>query len=277
LAQIVPVLVYHSIDGNVSERYRKWAIPPQILDRHLELIRANNFSPISVSAFTSAKGAGGMLPQRPVVLTFDDGLRDFLTGAMPVLSKYLYPATLFVVSGLVGQKSLWLRALGEEGRAMLSWSELREIVSAGIECGAHSLSHPELDVISAPCADKEIRMSKVLLEDHLGCSIQSFAYPHGYSSPATRRLVERAGYSSACRVRHALSTVDENAFGLSRIIMTTDISDEQLLKFLNGQDLPVTPPLERLLSYGWRLTRRAKLLRLPGSGPVVSEKFDVAP
>jgi peptidoglycan/xylan/chitin deacetylase (PgdA/CDA1 family) len=260
LTHTVPILVYHSVDAAASSRYQQWAVAPEILRRHLALIHGHEFKPLSVAALVSAIKTKSPLPSRTVVVTFDDGLRDFLTGAMPVLGEFGCPATLFVVSGLVGKTSIWLRDLGEENRPMLSWSELREIADAGIECGAHTVSHPQLDIISRQAAQEEIKTSKKTLEDRLGRAVQSFAYPHGYATRVTRRLVEEAGYSSACRVRHALSRTDENLFGLSRIVVTADMSDDQLLRHLGGHDLPIAPPLDRTLSHGWRLVRRLKAL-----------------
>ena len=143
---------------------------------------------------------------------------------------------------------------------MLSWHELRDISSAGIEVGAHTVSHPQLDILGPAKANAEIRGSKYALEAKLGRSVQSFAYPHGYSSRTTRRLVRKAGFTSACRVRHALASMTEDLYALSRIIMTSTIGTDELHTLLSGSILPVAPPIDRLVSTGWRMVRRFSYL-----------------
>jgi peptidoglycan/xylan/chitin deacetylase (PgdA/CDA1 family) len=248
--------MYHSIDTNSADEYRRWVVPPDQFARQIKLLAEHDYHPITVSGLVSAIIAQTTLPPRTVVITFDDGLRDFLTGAMPVLQQYHFPATLFVVTGYVGSTSRWLQHLGEGGRPMLNWQELKEISACGIECGAHTNSHPQLDIISSSVASEEIRSSKRILEDRLGRAVHSFAYPHGYANWTTRRLVRDAGFTSACRVRHALSSTEENVFALSRIIMTRDIKEDYLLALLDGTGLPIAPPLERIGAFGWRLARR---------------------
>jgi peptidoglycan/xylan/chitin deacetylase (PgdA/CDA1 family) len=80
---------------------------------------------------------------------------------------------------------------------MLSWAQLGEIASRGVEIGAHSHSHPDLDTLPQQKAWQEIADCKRHLETELGAVVVSFAYPHGYSSPRVRRLVREAGYQSA--------------------------------------------------------------------------------
>jgi peptidoglycan/xylan/chitin deacetylase (PgdA/CDA1 family) len=225
-------------------------------DRHMRYLADNDYRPMTVSKLVSTLRSKKALPPRTVAVTFDDGLRDFLTAAMPILRRHNFPATLYVVSGCVGQTSHWLKTLGEGGRPMLTWQELRELSSAGIEIGAHTASHPQLDVLPSTKAFAEIHGSKCMLEDHLGQSVESFAYPHGYSSRSTRRLVRDAGFTSACRVRHALSSTTEDPYALSRIIMTSSIGTGEFQMLLRNSTLPIAPPTDRLASTGWRMVRR---------------------
>lgn len=252
----VPILLYHSIDTECAPAYRRWMMLPQELDRHMQVLAEGGFRPVTISALATIFRERRPVPPGTVAITFDDGLHDFLTGAMPVLERYGFAATLYVVSGLVGKTSQWLAALGEGKRKMLSWDELRTLSCEGIEIGAHTVSHPQLDILPADRAAREIHGSKVTLEHGLKRPVQSFAYPHGYSSRTTRALVRGAGFRSACRVRHALTTTTEDPFTLSRIVLTSEIGPAELRQFLTQPVLPVAPPPDRLVASGWRMVRR---------------------
>ena len=254
----VPILMYHSIDTQCAPDYRRWMVRPEEFDGHLRALREAGYRAITVSELVAYRVSGTALPDPVVVITFDDGLHDFLTGAMPVLSRHGFPATLFVVSGQVGNAAEWLAPLGEGQRKMLGWKELRDLAAAGIEIGAHTISHPELDVLPVDKSLKEIADSKRRIEEGTGLALQSFAYPHGYASQITRDLVKGAGFRSACRVRHAISSTDENLYALSRVIMTSEIMAQDLPEFLSRPALPMAPPVDRLLSEGWRAVRRIR-------------------
>jgi O-antigen biosynthesis protein len=254
----IPILLYHSIDDTSASRYRRLAIPPSIFSDQMCWFAENGYHPITVAALASMLRSSIPVPQRTFVITFDDGFRDFLLGAMPVLQRLGFPATLFAASGYIGGTSRWLQALGEGSRPMLDWDELRYLVDHGIECGAHSHTHPELDVMPPSAALAEIVRSKVVLEDRLNREIQSFAYPYGYASRTTCRLVRQAKFSSACQVRHALSSIHDNVFCLSRVVMTSDIKVDELASLIDGQELEVSPPPEHLMRTGWRLVRRLR-------------------
>lgn len=252
----VPILLYHSVDTDCAPAYRRWMMTPEELDQHMKVLVEGGFRPVTISALATIFREHRPVPPRTVAITFDDGLCDFLTGAMPVLERYGFAATLYVVSGFVGKTSEWLAACGEGERRMLDWNELRGLACEGIEIGAHTVNHPQLDILSAVEAAREILDSKLALEHGLKRQVHSFAYPHGYSSRTTRALVRGAGFQSACRVRHALTSTTEDPFTLSRIVMTSEVGPADLRRLLTQPVLPVAPPADRLAATGWRMFRR---------------------
>jgi peptidoglycan/xylan/chitin deacetylase (PgdA/CDA1 family) len=221
--QFVPILLYHSISERVSSKFSPWAVSPNHFAEHMAYLNDQGYTPVTVSQFAAELIAReNRLPERPVVITFDDGLDDFYTNALPILKNYSFFGTLYIVTGFVGRTSRWLEKEGEGGRQMLSWDKIREIDASGIECGAHSHTHPELDTLSLATAREEIVLSKNILEKHLSKKVKSFAYPHGYHNNALRQLLMAVGYTSGCAVKHAMSSLADDRFALARIIIKSD-------------------------------------------------------
>lgn len=254
----IPVLLYHCVSEDATPQFRKWAIRPATFAAHMAYLSAQHYTPIIVSRFAQSIADRKVhLPDRPVVISFDDGCADFYTEALPALQRYDFVATLYIVTKFVGQTSRWLYREGEGDRPMLTWAQIAELGAVGIECGAHSHSHPQLDTLSTASAKDEIVRSKSELEQHLGRAVETFAYPHGYSSPAVRRIVQQAGYSSACGVKHAMSALTDDRFSLARIIVSADTDVAGLARLLAGEGLSIAPRRERVQTIGWRVLRRS--------------------
>lgn len=177
----------------------------------------------------AAQGAAISLAQAArcepgVAVTFDDGYRDNLTHATPVLLELGIPATVFVVAGRVG--GLLDHDHDPETSRLMSWDELEELASAGIEIGAHSLTHGRLSTLSEAEQNHEIAESRRMIADRLSIEAAAFAYPFGTAADytdTTVRLVREAGFSCAVSNRYGPNLPEACPWTLRRIwIDSTD-------------------------------------------------------
>jgi peptidoglycan/xylan/chitin deacetylase (PgdA/CDA1 family) len=252
----VPILLYHSIGSTTSPDYRQWCVDPALFGEHLDVVKALGYTTMTVTDFVDRRG-DGTLPSKPCVITFDDGCADFIDGAMPVLEAHGVPATMYMVSGFVGGCSSWLPMVEERERPMLGWGDLRQIAAAGVEVGAHSDTHIELDIARSSRLEAEIADSRARLSDGLGTAIRSFAYPHGYHSPRVVHAVRVAGYDSAVAVKDRWSHDADDRFALARMFVWGSTEADDLHAILSAP--PTTRPIDtlsqRALRRGWRYTR----------------------
>ena len=256
-ASPVPILMYHSISDRAAPGFRKFVVSPAAFAEQMTYLARRDYSPLTVTQFVaSAGGAGEPLPERPVLLTFDDGFADFYSQALPVLEGNGFTATLYVCTAFVDGTSRWLQREGEGERPMLTWEQLRDISALGVECGAHGHTHAALDAMSTRRARQEILRPREILEDKLACRISSFAYPFGYYTQAVRQIVRECGYSSACAVRYGMSSTGDDPFALARMMVTHDTDINHFAGLLEGRR---TPDLivQRARATIWRLVRHA--------------------
>ena len=254
--RLVPVLTYHSVSDDPPAPIRRWSVTPARLRAHLTALRHTGFTGLTVTGLLACYRGERELPERPVVLTFDDGYEDFLLEALPVLDDAGFPSTLYASSGLLRDE----RSAADRPGRMLDWRQLGEVAAAGVEIGAHSHTHRELDVLSGREATWEVAHSGQRLRDELGLPIRTFAYPYGYSNRDVRSAVREAGYDAACGVKNAYSHAGDDRWALSRILVERDLDTAALTRLVTRPVLPVGRRGERPTTVGWRTYRRTRAL-----------------
>src|SRR6266487_3901186 len=120
----IPILMYHSISRHATPKFKPFTVSPELFADHIAYLLQHAYTPITVTQFveTVAHGASvsSTLPERTVVLTFDDGFADFFTEAFPILKQYGFTATLYVLTAFINSTSRWLQREGEATRPMLT-------------------------------------------------------------------------------------------------------------------------------------------------------------
>lgn len=251
----IPILMYHQIGGR-PEAADRLAVSPDTFAGQLARLQAGGYTTLTAAALAAALADGGPeLPPRPVVLTFDDGFADFHSRALPLLQRYGFTATVFVTTGWIADGPA--RPGADRPGRMLSWSQIAEAASAGVEIGAHSHSHPELDQLGEDMLRFELKHSKGLLEDRLGRPVPGLAYPFGYSNAAVRRMAREAGYRYACAVANTTVGPGWDDMALPRLTVRQSTTLRAFEQIAAGR-APLIFVKDRSLTKGWSVVRRTR-------------------
>ncbi len=189
----VPILTWHSIGGAGDE----FTVSEAAFAAQLDALRNAGFHPVTFHEWLEHEDRGAPLPDKPILLTFDDGYQDALTAALPALRARGMRATFFLVSAWVGPDDAHRSTQGEPGRRYLSWPEVRALAAAGMEIGSHGATHRRLPDLTDEQATDELTRSKTQLESSLGAPVEVFAYPYNASRRRLRALARNAGYRAA--------------------------------------------------------------------------------
>jgi peptidoglycan/xylan/chitin deacetylase (PgdA/CDA1 family) len=180
-----PVLMFHRVASPATATNavsRDLTVAPATFAAELAWLHAHGYHPIDQAQLFQALELGTPVPPRPIVLTFDDGYVDATTTIAPLLRRYGWPATFFVITGRAG------------ARAFLTWDQIVALDRAGMDVASHTVDHVELPALSAAARWDEITRSKRALERHLGHPEYWFAYPAGAFDGASQADLRRAGY-----------------------------------------------------------------------------------
>jgi len=197
----VPILLYHHVvEGEPSNLY---TISSDTFREQIDYLHSNGYITIPISLLVKAITEGTNLPDRPVVITFDDGNLDVYENAFPILQQYGFTATFYLVLNYL------------DHNPFINTDQAAELAKAGWEIGSHSISHPYLAGMDA-AALYQVANSKQGLEDAIGVSVDTFAYPFGEHDNYIERIVKKY-YSSAVGLGESITHSTSNLFYLSRL------------------------------------------------------------
>jgi peptidoglycan/xylan/chitin deacetylase (PgdA/CDA1 family) len=207
----IPIIVYHHVvpDQLGSQRTRILYVAPDIFEQQLNLLRDNGYQSVSFSDVADCLEYGIALPERPVILSFDDGWDNQFNFGFPLLQKYGFTGTFFIVSGFLDHQNF------------MTTDQLKAMVAAGMTIGGHSRTHPALAGLGAMRLQDEIAGSKLWLRERLGVPIDTFAYPYGSYTASVAAIVKSAGYRTARTVDVGTHCTADNLETLPGLIFST--------------------------------------------------------
>ncbi len=221
----VPILMYHYVEYVKDEKDTtriSLNTFPHVLDLQIQTLKNAGFTFLANRQLTEYMNGNGVMPEKSVVLTFDDGYRDFYTDAYPILKKHNAPATQYVVSGFFNDPNY------------MTQSQVVEIAKDGlVEIGVHTDSHPWLAEKNKAFLQKEIMESKTKLEKLIDQEIVSFAYPYGSFDVASINYVKKSGFTSAVSVIPGITHNQDTKYFLYRLRPGKRVGEE-LVNWIHG-------------------------------------------
>jgi peptidoglycan/xylan/chitin deacetylase (PgdA/CDA1 family) len=215
----VPILTYHDFG------YAGIQVSPDNFARQMRFIKEKKYNVISLDELLEGIKEREKFTHNSVVITFDDGYQDNYTYAYPLLKKYGFPATIFLITNKIGVD-----------RKFLNWDEIKEMQGSNISFGGHTKNHVYLPEISSKdILWDEISGCKKIIEEHTGKPVGFLSYPRGGFNEEIKALVKKAKYKGACATNRGLDMLDrKDAYELNRISIRNRDNSFSLWAKLSG-------------------------------------------
>ena len=232
----VTILAYHEICDLPKEIIHQYTynVTPPAFREQMEFLCKNDYSVIRLEELISCLTQNRELPQKSVVITFDDGYRSNYTNAFPVLKRYNFPATVFLATDYIGKSEVfpWFNGLSERNQKArenwipLSWGEIIEMSQDNIRFGSHTCSHANIRKMSEREFGKEIEESKRVIEGKINKHVNLFSYPFSFPKyrrryrdiiNETRESLLKRGFWGACTTIIGTNSLESDPLSLKRI------------------------------------------------------------
>ena len=214
-----PILMYHHVGALLADAddiRRGLTVSAEDFETQMKFLKDNSYDVLTLAEMYGAVAKDSPL-QKSVVLTFDDGYTDNFDVARPILQKYGFKGTFFIISGKIGESEY------------MNEAQIRELAKAGNEIGSHSVSHPDLANLSDAKVKTEVEKSKADLEALAGQKIISFCYPAGKFATSVEKILEMAGYKIAVTTKKWQPFSTDKPFEVPRYRINPGTSLKNLL------------------------------------------------
>jgi len=216
MTEKLPILMYHNIADHGPESLRRFRTSPAAFEEQLRYLRDAGFRSASFAEWREARLLRRPLPGNRVLLTFDDGYRDFHDNAWPLLQKYGFGATVFLVADKIGATSDWDERYGETA-PLMDEEQIRRLAAEGVDFASHGSSHTPLTGCDWPALAAELLRSRSRIEQLTGTPVSTLCYPFGLFRDDLAHFAQAVGYAEAVTTIGGSSALTEPAFALRRL------------------------------------------------------------
>ncbi len=224
------ILMYHSVvEGKPVDPY---SVSKKAFCDQISWLLDKGYQFVSLAALVQSLRKGVEVKGvKRVVLTFDDGYRDFFIHALPVLLNHRLPATVFLVTDMLGQTATW--SSYSQQVPLMTETEVRQVKAEGISLGSHTLTHADLTALNDDELQRQLVASRRALAD-FGETFHSFSYPWGKHTEREVAAVKAAGYQCAVTVGWTISFSRPDPYRLGRVIMRYDLDLDSFRRMIAG-------------------------------------------
>ncbi|HJX01821.1 MAG TPA: polysaccharide deacetylase family protein, partial [Candidatus Humimicrobiaceae bacterium] len=236
----IPIIGLHAIEDHIREPIE---IYTEQFDELCRILKENGYETIAFTDLLNYIDFGKAMPEKPVIITSDDGYQDVYTNGFPILKKYGYKMTVFLVTGAIGNSDAdrktnkYFNQDTNVIRPMLTWPEIIEMHEYGNEFLSHTVNHVRLGQSSNEEFLDELEQSKKDIESHLGSEVLFFAWPYDNNSPSKWPLIPEAGYRGAVRYGNGIEDMRTiNLYDIKRVEFNSYIPPVQYVSYLKLDD-----------------------------------------
>lgn len=255
----ITILSYHSLDDLGTPL----SVSPSLFAAQMATLAGEGCTTFTMSQVARHFSENKPFPPRAVAITFDDGFASVAEVALPVLNRYSLHATAYIITGMIGRLTRWVdRGAPLPSLPILSWAQIEQLHTNGIEIGAHSITHGFLTQYSDAQLQDELQTPRALLEQRLGKQVTAFAYPQGDYDSRVVQATRRAGYATATTVDQGRANLHSDMFALPRLLVSNNTAPAILRAFT----VPSIGPAYRLINFAIKrvLGKRKWPRRQPG-------------
>jgi len=236
----IPIVALHGIEPFAAGR---WETSPENFNYLCATLKSLGYQTITLMDLYNYVSFGKALPEKPIILTSDDGYQSIYTNAFPILKNYGFKMTVFLIDGYIGNSEAERRGNDFDkgissvvSRPMLIWPEVKAMANYGIEFGSHGITHTDLNQISLEAAKNEMAASKADIEAHLNRPCIFIAWPHDAVDGELISLLPQLGYAGGIRYSGGVLDISHiNLYNLPRVPFTNDIGPNEYAGMLRLQ------------------------------------------
>jgi peptidoglycan/xylan/chitin deacetylase (PgdA/CDA1 family) len=214
----VPILFYHKINiPSPQAKIKGLYVTPGSFLHQMRYLKWRGYNTITLDELIKGLNSEIKLPSRSIVLTFDDGYEDNYTYAFPILKKFGFTATIFLITRDIDNLPDWPDSEETIREQLLSWNQIKEMSEYGINFQSHTHTHPSLPKLNEQSIREEVLKSKKIIEDKLKNKVDFLCYPYGHFNFKVEQVLKETGYKGAVTTKRGLVKDGDNPYHLNRI------------------------------------------------------------